>query len=82
MLIIAQCCQLLLYGQVQYNFSELIQTFILHKIKCYSFPNVTQDCFALPVITHYCLQLPILWGPIPLNQIKSNQMTAYLIELN
>ena len=82
MLIIAQRCQLLLCGQVQYNFNELIQTFILNKIKCYSLPNVTHDCFVLPVITHYCLQLPMLWGPIPLNQIKSNDSISNWIELN
>ena len=82
MLIIAQHCQLLLCGQVQYNFNELIQTFILHKIKCYSLPNVTHDCFALPVITHYCLQLPMLWGPIPLNQIKREQIELNWIKLN
>ena len=40
--------------------SELIQTFILHKIKCYSLHSATHDCFALPVITHYCLQFQML----------------------
>ena len=82
MLIITQCCQLLLCEQVQYNFNELIKTFILHKTKCYSLPSATHNCFALPVITHYCLHFQMLWGLVPLNQIKQEQIELNWMKLN
>ena len=82
MLIIAQCCQVLLCWTSSINSTELIQTFILHKIKYCSLPSATHDCFALPVITHYCLQFQMLWGPVPLNQIKQEQIELNWIKLN
>ena len=82
MLIIAQCCQVLLCWTSSINSTELIQTFILYKIKCCSLPSATHDCFALPVITHYCLQFQMLWGPVPLNQIKQEQIELNWIKLN